>query len=53
MVLSLIYLGPSRVLGLVASWGRTGFDKDVEIVVLRHEVRVLEHQLHARVRYRP
>jgi hypothetical protein len=28
-------------------------DKNVEIMVLRHQVRVLERQLHARVRYRP
>ena len=53
MALSLIYLGLCRVLVLVASWRRSGFDKDVEIVVLRHQVRVLERQLHGRVRYRP
>ena len=28
-------------------------DKDVELVVLRHQVRILERQLHRRVRYRP
>jgi hypothetical protein len=28
-------------------------DKDIEIMVLRHQVRVLERQLHGRVRYRP
>ena len=27
-------------------------DKDVELMVLRHQVRVLERQLHVRVRYR-
>jgi len=53
MALSLIYLGLCRVLGLVVSWRRSGFDKVVEIVVLRHQVRVLERQLHARVGYRP
>jgi putative transposase len=53
MALSLIYLGLCRVLGLVASWRRSGSDKDLEIVVLRHQVRVLERQLHARVRYQP
>jgi len=53
MVLSLIYLGLCRVFDLVLSWRRSGSDKDVEIVVLRHQVRVLERQLHARVRYRP
>src|SRR5208283_1425411 len=31
----------------------TESDKDIEIMVLRHQVRVLERQLHARVRYRP
>jgi transposase InsO family protein len=28
-------------------------DKDIELMVLRHEVRLLERQLHGRVRYRP
>jgi transposase InsO family protein len=28
-------------------------DKDIELMVLRHEVRVLKRQLHGRVRYRP
>jgi putative transposase len=41
------------MLGLVVSSRRTESDKDVEIMVLRHQVRVLERQLHARVRYRP
>jgi hypothetical protein len=27
-------------------------DKDIELMVLRHEVRVLKRQLHGRVRYR-
>jgi hypothetical protein len=30
-----------------------GSDKDIEIMVLRHQVRVLERQLHTRIRYRP
>jgi hypothetical protein len=29
---------------------RTGFDKDIKLMVLRHEVRILERQLHGRVR---
>src|ERR1017187_10278285 len=28
-------------------------DKDIEIMVLRHQVRILERQLNARVAYRP
>ena len=50
---SLVYLGLCRVLALVVSSRRCEADKDVELVVLRHQVRVLERQLHRRVRYRP
>src|SRR5665213_716910 len=50
---SLLYIGLCRILGLVVSSRRTESDKDIEIMVLRHQVRVLERQLHARVRYRP
>jgi putative transposase len=53
VALSLIYAGLCRVLGLVCSSRRSDSDKDVEIVVLRHQVRILERQLHKRVRYRP
>jgi hypothetical protein len=28
-------------------------DKDIEVIVLRHQVRILERQLHARMRYWP
>ena len=49
---SLMYLGLCRALSLVASSRRCETDKDVELVVLRHQVRVLERQLHGRVRYR-
>jgi hypothetical protein len=49
---SLVYLGLCRALSLVASSRRCEADKDVELVVLRHQVRVLERQLHGRVRYR-
>ena len=52
MAFSLVYLGLCRVLSLVASSRRCGADKDVELVVLRHQVRALERQLHGRVRYR-
>jgi putative transposase len=50
---SLLSIGLCRILGLVVSSRRTESDQDVEIMVLRHQVRVLERQLHARVRYRP
>jgi hypothetical protein len=41
------------MLGLVVSSRRTESDKDIEIMVLRHQLRVVERQLHTRVRYRP
>ena len=53
MALSLLYLGLCRLLGLVISWRRSASDKELEIMVLRHQVRILERQLHGRVRYRP
>ena len=49
---TLLYLGLCRVLALLASCRRCGAD-DVELAVLRHQVRVLERQVHGRVRYRP
>lgn len=53
MAFSLCYLGLCRMLGLRRSSRRTEVDKDVELAVLRHQVRVLERQLDVRVRYRP
>jgi len=50
---SLLYNALCRILGLVVWSRRRESDKDIEIMVLRHQVRVLERQLHARVRYRP
>jgi len=50
---SLLYLGICRILGLVVSRGRSEPDKDIEIMVLRHQLRVLRRQVHGRVRYRP
>jgi putative transposase len=50
---SLVYVGLCRVLALVVSSRRCDADKDVELVVLRHQVRVLERQVHGRIRYRP
>jgi hypothetical protein len=50
---SLLYIALRRVLGLVVWSRRTELDKDIEIMVLRHQVRVPERQAHARVRHRP
>jgi putative transposase len=50
---SLLYLGIRRLLGLVVSSRRSDSDKDIEIMVLRHQIRVLRRQVHGRVRYRP
>ncbi|MGO8870709.1 MAG: hypothetical protein ACLQPH_04775, partial [Acidimicrobiales bacterium] len=48
MAFSLIYLGLCRIFGLVKSARGTEFDKDVELMVLRHEVHILERQVHGR-----
>ena len=39
--------------GLLRSSRQTETEKDIEIIVLRHQVRILERQLNARVAYRP
>ena len=52
MVFSLLYLGLCRIFDLVTA-RRTERDKDVEILVLRHQVKILERQLYGRPRYRP
>jgi transposase InsO family protein len=52
VVFSLLYLGLCRIFDLVVT-RRTGRDKDIEILVLRHQVKILERQLHERLRYRP
>ena len=52
MVFSLLYLGLCRIFDLVVT-RRTGRDKDIEILVLRHQEKILERQLHERLRYRP
>lgn len=51
MVFSLLYLGLCRIFDLVTA-RRTERDKEVEILVLRHQVKILERQLHQRLRYR-
>ncbi len=51
MVFSLLYLGLCWIFDLVTA-RRTERDKDVEILVLRHQVKILERQLHGRLRYR-
>jgi hypothetical protein len=45
---TLCYLGLRQILGLLRSSRRTETDKDIEIMVLRHQVRILERQLNAR-----
>jgi hypothetical protein len=48
-------LSPNKVshgLEVLGSRRRTALDKDIELMVLRHEVRLLKRQLHGRVRYR-
>jgi transposase InsO family protein len=52
VVFSLLYLGLCRIFDLLTA-RRTERDKDVEILVLRHQVKILERQLHRRLRYRP
>jgi putative transposase len=51
--LRLLYLIFLQVLGLVVLMGRTTSSKDVELLVLRHEVAVLRRteraRLHARI----
>ena len=53
MAFSLVYLGLCRLLALVVPSRRNNVDKDVELVVLRHQLRILERQLHRRVKYQP
>jgi hypothetical protein len=52
VVFSLLYLGLCRIFDLVVAQ-RTERDKEVEILVLRHQVKILDRQLHGRLRYRP
>ena len=52
MIFSLLYFVLCRILSLLVA-GRAERDNDVEILVLRHQVKILERQLHGRLRYRP
>jgi hypothetical protein len=42
VVFSLLYLGICRVVGFIVSSRRSESDKDIEIMVLRHQVHVLD-----------
>jgi len=53
VVFSLLYLAICRLLRLIVSCRRSESDNDIEIMVLRHQLRVLKRQVHGRVRYRP
>jgi len=52
MLVSFVYLCLRRVLGLIVALRRSEIDNNIEIAVLRHQVRVLERQLGRRVVYR-
>jgi hypothetical protein len=52
MGLRLCYFVACRIFSLLRYCRRTALDKDIELMVLRHEVRVLKRQVHGRVRYR-
>jgi hypothetical protein len=53
VALSLFYLTVCRLLGLIGCCRRDELDKDIELMVLCHEVGILKRQVHGRVRYRP
>ena len=53
VLFSLGYLGLRRVLELMVWFRRSDLDKDLEILVLRHQLSVLQRQLGGRVLYRP
>lgn len=47
MFLCLVYLGLRRILELLTSSRRREMDDKVELLVLRHQVRVLQRQVRA------
>ncbi len=53
MASSLVHLSVCRLLGILWSARRSESDQDIEVMVLRRQVRILQRQLHARVPYRP
>jgi putative transposase len=50
---SLLYVGLCRLLGLVRSTRLSESDKDIEIMVLRHQIRILQRHNRGRLQYRP
>jgi hypothetical protein len=52
MAIWLFYVVLRRLLRVLSSLRRTDVERDIELMVLRHEVRVLKRQVHGRVRYR-
>ena len=52
VIFSLVYLMARRLFELLVLWARTNASKDVELLVLRHEVSVLRRQVN-RPRPRP
>jgi hypothetical protein len=48
--LSLLDLGSCRIIERIVSGRRSESHEKIEIMVLRHQVRILQLQLHARVR---
>lgn len=54
MLLRLAYLGVTNALALLRLLPMSDRDKDAEILALRHQIMVLERQLHGdRVRFTP
>ncbi|MFI7642692.1 hypothetical protein [Nonomuraea sp. NPDC049400] len=52
MLLSLAYLAVTNAFAALRLLSTSDWDKDVEILVLRHQITVLERQLGADVRVR-
>jgi putative transposase len=52
VLFSFFHLVLRRLLELIVRVGRSDADNELEILVLRHQVHILERQIHGRVRYR-